>query len=121
MKEKKVIALVAESIRAYRRQRGLTIERLAERAGIDAGFVGHIETQSRAPSLAMLARISAALGVSPGDLLVDPASMSKSSLDRRFQALLKSMEREEKADLLAIMAKRPQGRDLKALRQLLRA
>lgn len=120
MTDKKLLAVVAKSIRAYRKQRGWTLEKLADQAGIDWGFLSRIETNARAPSLPMLARISAALGVSPGDLLVDPASMSMSSLDRRFQALLRTLGRDQKADLLAIVAKKPQSRDLKALRQLLR-
>lgn len=121
MKDKKLLAVVAASIRAYRKQRGLTIEGLAEKASSDSGSIGHIETMTRSPSLAMLARISAALDVAPGDLLVDPSSTSKDALGSRFLTLFKGLGRQEQADLLAILSKRNLAKELKALRLLLRA
>jgi len=121
MKDQKIAAIVAKNVRAYRKQRGLTIEGLAEVVGIAAGHIGHVERATRVPSVAMLARISKALDVAPTALLVDPASTSKDSLDQRLQAVIDTLSKEEKVDLLAILGQRHAGKELKALRVLLRA
>lgn len=116
MTDKKLLSIVGRSIRAYRKQKGLTLEKLADLAGIDWGFLSRIETNSRAPSLPMLARISDALGVDPSDLLVDPTGTSKADLDRRLRALWTRLGRQQRDDLLAILAKSSQARELRALR-----
>lgn len=121
MRNDQVAAIVAKNVRTYRKQRGFTIEGLAEKVGIAAGHIGHVERASRVPSLEMLARIGKALDVSAATLLVDPASTSKDSLDQRLQAVIDALGREEKLDLLAILGQRHTGKELKALRVLLRA
>lgn len=56
-------------IQAVRNQRRFTQEQLAEKAGISASFLGHIERGDRAASLDTLMELCSALSVTPNDLL----------------------------------------------------
>lgn len=58
-------------IRWFRVKKHLTQERLAEKAGISASFMGHVERGSRIVSLGTLMKLCAALDVTPNDLLGD--------------------------------------------------
>jgi transcriptional regulator with XRE-family HTH domain len=60
-----------EVVRATRLRRGLTQEKLAGDALIDLTYLGGIERGHRNPSLAVIVRIAAALGVSPANLLTE--------------------------------------------------
>lgn len=57
------------NVRRSRQKAKLTQEQLALEAKIDLTYVGGIERGRRNPSVLVLARIAAALGVEPGDLL----------------------------------------------------
>ncbi len=61
-------------IAALRRERRLTQESLAERAGISRETVGKIERNSRRPSLAMLDTLAAALSVSASAIIDFPVT-----------------------------------------------
>jgi DNA-binding Xre family transcriptional regulator/quercetin dioxygenase-like cupin family protein len=60
---------VGARVRQLRRARGLTVGELASRAGLTAGFISQLERDLTSVSLASLARICAALGVTIGQLL----------------------------------------------------
>lgn len=62
---------LAANLRAARQTRGWRLEDLADRSGVSRGMLQQIETGRTNPSIATLARIAAALGVSFG-LLVEP-------------------------------------------------
>ncbi len=55
-------------LRAARRQRGLTIQRVADAAGVSKGFVAQIERDEASPSVSTLLRICDALGIAVGSL-----------------------------------------------------
>lgn len=60
-------------MRAVRRERGLTIARLAAATGLTSGFISQLERGLSSVSLSSLARICAALEIRFGDVLdVDP-------------------------------------------------
>ena len=62
-------ALAGENpVRAWRRYRGLTIARLAEKAGVSAAYLSQIETGARAGTVETLGRIAVALAVNLDDL-----------------------------------------------------
>lgn len=61
--------VVGTNVRRSRQKAKLTQEQLALEAKIDLTYVGGIERGRRNPSVLVLARIAAALGVEPGDLL----------------------------------------------------
>lgn len=56
-------------VRTVRRQMGLTQEELAEKVGISASFLGHIERGTRAASLETLVALCNELCISPVYLL----------------------------------------------------
>jgi transcriptional regulator with XRE-family HTH domain len=58
-------SVLGENVRRLRRERELTQEQLAFEAQIDLTYVGGIERGRRNPSLVVIARLAAALGVSP--------------------------------------------------------
>ena len=55
-------------IRRLREQRGLSQEKLAERAGLTSKFLGEVERIETNPSTTSIARLAAALSVNVGDL-----------------------------------------------------
>jgi transcriptional regulator with XRE-family HTH domain len=68
-RDQELIDLVGENIRRVRLRRGLTQANLARRSGISAKQLGRIERGEYEPLLTNLLRVSAALGVDPGELL----------------------------------------------------
>lgn len=62
-------AIFGENVRRLRRERELTQEQLAFEAQIDLTYVGGIERGRRNPSLIVITRLAAALGVAPATLL----------------------------------------------------
>ncbi len=64
-----VIARVAASLRAVRRGRELSQQELAKLAGVTASAISQAERAERGLSLATLARLSSALGLTIDDLL----------------------------------------------------
>ena len=59
------------NVRRVRKERGLTQEALAHDVEIDVSYLGQIERGERNPTLALVQRLSDALGVGPLTLLVD--------------------------------------------------
>ena len=64
-------AVVGQNVRRLREARSVTQERLAGESEIDLTYLGGIERGRRNPSLRVLARIAAALGVSLSELVSD--------------------------------------------------
>jgi len=56
-------AVIARRAREYRKDLGLTVSELAERAGVSKGMLSKIENGLSSPSLSTLARLAAALSV----------------------------------------------------------
>ena len=55
--------LFIANLKAYRKLRGVSQTQLAELCDSSTGYIGEIETGKRFPSVAMIERIAAALGV----------------------------------------------------------
>ena len=72
-------------VRTVRRQQSLTQEQLAEKVGISASFLGHIERGTRKASLDTVIKLCNALKVSPSILLQD--SLDSDLLGDRNQSL----------------------------------
>ena len=62
---------VGPRLRARRRELGLTISEVAERAGLTAGFISQLERDLTSASLSSLYRICAVLGIRVGNLVDD--------------------------------------------------
>lgn len=60
--------IVGQNVRRLRVERKLTQEQLAHDAEIDLTYLGGIERGRRNPSVSVLGRLAASLGVQPGAL-----------------------------------------------------
>jgi transcriptional regulator with XRE-family HTH domain len=85
-------AHIALNVRKHRLKKGLTVEALAEAAGITKGFVSQVENFRAMPSIPMLLKLAAALEIEPGQLLVLDRHESKYLVTRRGRG--KVVERE---------------------------
>lgn len=120
MKEKDLVALIATGIRRCRIDQALTIEKLAERSGVDASYLAHIEIKTKTPSLAVLARIIDGLGVSAEQVFWGPP-IKGDKLGRRLLNILRGVGPHQQAEMLAVLMKLRDRRELRALKVLLRA
>lgn len=123
MKENDLLAQVGTGIRAWRKKAGLTMNRLAELADIDGGFLATIETGKKAPSVVTLAKLAKALEVRLGDLFSEVPRQSEpldAQLERQLRSLAHGRDAAEKADLLAILKQLQDPERVKALRRLIR-
>lgn len=66
--------LVARRLREIRRERRLSQEELAARAGINRNYVGKIERGENSPTVEMLEKLAVVLGVEPELLFRDGKS-----------------------------------------------
>lgn len=62
---------LGKKVRDLRLRRGLTVQRLAEDAGLSKGFISQVENDHTSPSLATLRDIARALGTSVAYLVVE--------------------------------------------------
>ncbi len=69
MAAKRDSEIFGERLRSFRRQLGLTQERLAEMAGCARGYISSLETGSFSPSMRILRKLAAALKVEVHELL----------------------------------------------------
>lgn len=120
MKESDLLKTIAAGIRRCRQAQGLTIEKLAEKSRVDAGFLAHVQVSAKKPSLTVLARVIEALGIDPEELFWTDRT-KKGSLGHRVEAVLRGLPRRQQEDLLAILSKLRRTEDIRALKVLLRA
>jgi transcriptional regulator with XRE-family HTH domain len=78
--------MLGEELRRAREAAGLTQEGLADRAGVDRTYISLLERERQSPSVDMLFRVCAALGVRPSVLLarVEAAGPLTRRVKRRF-------------------------------------
>ena len=78
-------ASIGAGVRILRQQRGLTLEELATKSGVSAGYLSMIEAGHRRPALKTCKAISKALGVDVQALMLAPAVLKKfwEALDAR--------------------------------------
>lgn len=64
-----ILAAVGLRLRQHREARGLTQERLAEKAGLDQTYISGIERGVRNPGIKNIVRLARALGIPVAKLL----------------------------------------------------
>lgn len=64
-----LLTILAENIKAFRGEKGLSQEELAELCGLHRTYIGSVERQERNVTLSTLEVLSEALGVSVQELL----------------------------------------------------
>lgn len=76
-------ARLAARLRGLRAERGLTLEALAERAGVSRSMISLVERGESSPTAAVLDRLAAGLGVSLASLFAEGARTDASPVSRR--------------------------------------
>jgi len=64
-------------VKAWREHKGLTLQALADAAGVSKPYVSQIEGGKRAGTAATLRKLATALGVPPGALLIERPVISR--------------------------------------------
>lgn len=91
---------MTELLRAVRRQRGLTLEDLAERTGLTKSYLSKIERSRSTPSIAVAIKVAQALDVDVAQLFSERGDEDKIAVDRaadrstdrqRYRAMAASM------------------------------
>ncbi|HET9954901.1 MAG TPA: helix-turn-helix transcriptional regulator [Polyangiaceae bacterium] len=68
-------------VRRRRAALGLTLEQLAERAGLTPNYIGTVENGRRDPSLSTVLALARGLGAAPGELLGGVGELSPTSTE----------------------------------------
>lgn len=125
MNKSDLVVAIGKGIRTNRQRLKLTIEQLAEAAGVDANYLAHVETASKTPSLPLVAKVIDALGIAPAALFAGGGSTSKGDdgddLERKVRVLVRGLGRDQRQDLIAVLKRLRAGQQIKGLRHLLRA
>jgi transcriptional regulator with XRE-family HTH domain len=96
---------LSEKIRRYRKEKGLTLEQLGELTGSSKSYMWELENRNPArPSAEKVARIAAALGVTPEFLLDDGRdSPDPGDVDLAFFRKYQKMPQDTKKRLRQIL------------------
>ena len=93
-----------QRMRTLRKQKRLSQEDLAEKAGLHPTYVGGVERGERNPSFESVLKISEALGISPSQLFRFEGIRSKLNLDdeigKELLALIEKIKPSTKRNLL---------------------
>lgn len=104
--EKDPVASLGPTLRAWRKKTGLTLAVLAERAGVDAGFLAYIESGKKTPSLQTLAKLASALGLPISGLFTElppGADDPREQCSRHLRILCRGLNKKEMADILEVL------------------
>ena len=79
------------NLKYYRKQSGITQEKLAEAVGMNTSYIGALEACGRFPSPETIDKIAVALGIRPAVLFDETASPEaiKSSFQKEYATTLK--------------------------------
>lgn len=91
-----VSAFVASLLSAARQQEGLTMEEVADRAGLHRTYIGLLERNARQPTLAVAANIAGALGLSLAQLLGEAELAAEDGVHPRVEIVPAPARREAK-------------------------
>lgn len=112
-----------KALRAQRKRAGFTLSLLAERAGVDPGFLAYIEAGKKTPSLQTVDKLAAALGVCVSDLFKDYSEVHesvKSQIGRHLRMLCNRSTPAQMADILAVLKQLGDPAFARAVRTLTR-
>ena len=89
----KINSVISMNIKYFRKLKGLTQEKLAEKVEVSTVYISYLERGSKVPSLDLLAKIADALEVDPSLLLIqenDPTNLEIKKLVDTVSGLEKS-------------------------------
>lgn len=95
----KLFDLIGRRVATLRDARGWSQEELAERAGLSAGYVAHVEGGSRRPTVMALDALARALDVPLWRLFASTRlSAAERTADAQFARLLRAAEKLDEKD-----------------------
>ena len=88
------MCLLGERIKEIRKEKGMTISELAERAGVAKSYLSSIERNKQTnPSIQFIEKVSEALGISVNDIIHRNDDMDIEDLDNEWlEIVLEAME-----------------------------
>lgn len=100
-------ALAGQALRRLRKEKGFTLEEMAERAEISVSYLSHIERGTRQAPLTTLESLAQILGMNLYELFSPssaPVTREKpSTYDTKIQGVLKKMTEKEKKSLHGLL------------------
>ena len=87
-------------LRAFRKQKGLTIEKLAERVGLSPNYLGDMERGKKLPSMGTLIRLVNELDISSDELLKDEINRADYLIDAEISTRLQGLTPKRRAAVL---------------------
>jgi len=69
VREDRLLLEFGKRLRLHRKQKGLTQQELGDRAGVSYKYLGEVERGEKNPTVIVILKIAAALGVNPAVLL----------------------------------------------------
>lgn len=91
MEYEKELDQVAERIRLFRTQKGISQLELANKASFSQSFLANLESGKKRPSVLTILRIAGALGVNPRDFFPDSNEPDKGKVKEKIRSLLDSI------------------------------
>lgn len=112
---------LAVGIRKWRKEARLTMEELAEAAGIDAGYLAHLETVRKTPSLDVLLKLANALNIPVRNLFGNfpLKGRRKDPIELQTRTALLGLKPYQRKDLLEVMGVLRDPHKLESLRKLI--
>jgi transcriptional regulator with XRE-family HTH domain len=98
--------VLAGRVRHERARAGLTLEALAEKAGVSDSFIAHIETGRKKPSLVTVHRLAVALSLPLSDLLSEdlpPLPKSDAPFLNHVARIIRGKSAKQKDGLLRLI------------------
>lgn len=100
--------IAGQALRKARKDKGFTLEELAERAEISVSFLSHIERGTRQAPLATLESLAQILGMNFYELFApapsnSPAKETASTYDAKIKTILKKLTEKEKKSLHGLL------------------
>jgi transcriptional regulator with XRE-family HTH domain len=72
-----LLALFGEQLKNFRKERGISQEELAFRAGLDRTYISGLECGKRNPTLKILVKLAVSLNMKPSELLMNLHSIAE--------------------------------------------
>lgn len=96
-------ALFGHRLRTYRKEKGLTIEKLAEQVGLSPNYLGDVERSKKLPSMATFIRLVNVLDISADELLKDEVNRADHLVDAEISSRLAGLTPRRRTAVLNIL------------------
>ena len=95
-------ALFGHRLRTYRKEKGLTIEKLAEQVGLSPNYLGDVERGKKLPSMTFI-RLVNVLDISADELLKDEVNRADYLVDAEISSRLAGLTPRRRTAVLNIL------------------